>query len=937
MGGSNLSRNGASLFLEVFLFPLSSPSPWCLPFSFRNSSHWTKTVKVTLCSRKKFRIIIALLLLLLLIFATVYFITTSIGGEGGAGDGEKSDDSGNEGGSLGGGGGSGGTLVVQKKTPTTTKRARHTTKGISPTPDKFQEPAATPRTDPKPRTASGGLLLCTISHRAFNTHVYPEDGLCDLLYYTTAYYDPAKKEFRGARDIFSFGAFRAKVKETAATSKTSYGISFDYRYGKMIADQLKTSDAQSSFRNLWNDRIYHYGILHVWASPSEIKSTDRLQLLKELKNRQDALGKDKKGHRALGFQLTAVSDKNKTADTANYLLKNYPITIIVTITHTFKAPRGSYSEGPSSWKIGRTPYTMANVADEWTKITTNGSITIMPSYTMEAINWKVRSNGSTFQNGSWTVDSYAPTVFSQTCKETYDQAPVMDPLGLYMYTGKRSILFLFTYDTAETMKLKLSDEPYKCLPCNKSFTGPASYAEHRDSNRHRKLFSTKVIPDRTKDNYIKCDVCNTEISGAVNLRQHDNGKKHKSAMAAQLKREQVILRRPLTNTSPSIVTSLSVSPDMTSLHSVSTTQGLRPLPSLSSSSNLVQSLQASIDSLDKHQETRALESPSNLSDSASPTASKSSTAITTVQLYNPDNAPDGNLPYSSDFTLQPNSGPYQCKTCQKRFTGPASYAEHGDICINSVRCFSRTDSSSPANNYIWCDICKALISGVKNMKEHDSGKKHRRASKLQRALDPGHQQETTTVCIKSSSSTVATAVSVPAGRSSSLAITHCENVPSAARMLCFPPSQPAADNANSLCTSQELTALDSSTCGSNLHNVSPGSTSDAAASGTAIRDQANIQDCSTDNERKYEETVKLAKDKDKEQIASFTSSEAAGKRFHITHSAVDVVYSDDGTKCRMGNIEGYGCRKCGIALFQNVEAAQRHYRTDGHTAIADPL
>ncbi|XP_075525824.1 uncharacterized protein LOC142557687 isoform X2 [Dermacentor variabilis] len=409
-------------------------------------------------------------------------------------------------------------------------------------------------------------------------------------------------------------------------------------------------------------------------------------------------------------------------------------------------------------------------------------------------------------------------------------------------------------------------------------------------------------------------------------------------MAAQLKREQVIPRRPLTNTSPSIVTSLSVSPDMTSLLSVSTTQDSRPLPSLSSSSNLVQSLQASIDSLDKHQETRALESPSSLSDLASPTASKSSTAITTVQLYNPDNASDGNLPYSSDFMLQPNSGPYQCRTCQKRFTGPASYAEHGDICIHSVRCFSRTDSSSPANNYIWCDICKTLISGVMNMKAHDSGKKHRRAqSMLQRALDPGHQQETMKVCIKSSSSTVATAISVPAGRTSSLAITQCENMPSAARMLCFPPSQPAADNANSLHTSQELTALDSSTCDSNLHNVSPGSTSGAAASETTIRNHTNIQDCSTDNESKYEEPVKPTKDKDKEQSASFTSSEAAGKSFHITHGAVDVVYSDDGTKCRMGNIEGYGCRKCGIALFQNVEAAQRHYRTDGHTATACPL
>lgn len=473
---------------------------------------------------------------------------------------------------------------------------------------------------------------------------------------------------------------------------------------------------------------------------------------------------------------------------------------------------------------------------------------------------------------------------------------------------------------------RLSAVPYQCTTCNKSFTGPASYAEHRDSDRHRMLCSTKVIPGSTKDHYIKCEVCNTEISGAVNLSQHDSGKKHKNAMAAQLKREQAIARQPLTNTSPSI--SLTVSPDGTSRLSVSTTHGSRPLPYPSSSPNLSQSLKASIDSLDKHQETRALDAPSSLSDFASPTASMSSMA---VQLYKTDNGPDGNFSYS-DFMLQPNIGPYECRTCQKKFTGPASYASHG------VQCFSRTDSSSAANNYVWCDICRTQISGVMNMEAHDSGKKHRRAMSIfQRALATGNKQETTNKCIKSSSSTFVTAISVPAGRTSSLTITQCENVPSAAPMLCSPSSQPTADDADSLHTSQQLTALDSSIRNSGQHNVSPCSTSYAAASGTAITNQASIQDRPADNERKHEEPVEPTKDEDQEQSASFTSTEATEKMFLVTHSAVDVAYSDDGMKCRMGDIEGYGCRKCGIVLFQNVEAAQRHYRTDGHRAVADPL
>lgn len=412
---------------------------------------------------KKFRSIIVVLLLLLLGAGSLYFILPGGSDDGDSSDGEGSDSSGGGFGSSGGGP-SGGTVVIEKKTTTTTKRTRRprTTEGItfSPTPDQFQEPAPTPRTDRKPRHANEDLLLCTVSHRAFNKEVYPDDGLCDLLYYTTAYYDPAKKEFWGAFDALSFGVFREKVKASSATSKTSYGISFDYRYGKMIADQLKTSDGQNSFQGLWNDRIYHYGILHVLANSSEFKSTDRLQLLKELKKRQDALGNDKKGHLALGFQFIEREEYKKIAETANYLLKNYPITIMVTATHTFKL-FGGYTVGPSSWGLEKRPYEMVYVADQWTNITTNDSITIMPSYTMKAYSWKTDDHPSytRYTDGWWLFHWYTPTVQAQACEETEAQAqsPGMDDSGLYMFTGNKSAVYFLTYDTAETMKLKMEN------------------------------------------------------------------------------------------------------------------------------------------------------------------------------------------------------------------------------------------------------------------------------------------------------------------------------------------------------------------------------------------------------------------------------------------------------------------------------------------------
>ncbi|KAL1479985.1 hypothetical protein MTO96_051415 [Rhipicephalus appendiculatus] len=209
------------------------------------------------------------------------------------------------------------------------------------------EPPPTPRPERKPRTDDGNILLCTISHRAFHKGLYPHDGLCDLLFYTMAYYEPTSKEILGSYDVFSFDVFRTKVKDTPADSRTQYGVSFEYRYGKFIADQLKSPDAQNSLKDLWNDRIYHYGILELWADPSDIQSTDKLQLFTELKKRQDVFGADKEGHRVLGFQHVDVEYTNKTADSANYLINKFPITILVTMTHTFKTLDEQFSEGPS--------------------------------------------------------------------------------------------------------------------------------------------------------------------------------------------------------------------------------------------------------------------------------------------------------------------------------------------------------------------------------------------------------------------------------------------------------------------------------------------------------------------------------------------------------------------------------------------------------------
>uniref|UniRef100_A0A224YGB2 C2H2-type domain-containing protein n=1 Tax=Rhipicephalus zambeziensis TaxID=60191 RepID=A0A224YGB2_9ACAR len=269
-------------------------------------------------------------------------------------------------------------------------------------------------------------------------------------------------------------------------------------------------------------------------------------------------------------------------------------------------------------------------------------------------------------------------------------------------------------------------------------------------------------------------------------------------------------------------------------------------------------------------------------------------------------SPPSHLPSAphSSQSQNPNSRPYQCMTCNKRFTGPESYAEHGDFSYDGKGCFAETRSSPATKNFVRCNACDTGISGVKNMKEHDKGKKHRNALAMLQGFS-------------------SVSLNVPTDESSSQTFTVYKDVPSSPLTQCAPSGQP---DAAFLCKAQPLATLDSNTFNSNPHWVSLSSTSYAP----------RMQDCSTNNEGKHAEAVKPKEDRDQEQCLSFTSSESAEGSPAI-HIAVKPVYSDDGLKCEVGGLKGYSCRKCGIVLFLNNEAAMRHYRTDSHSATVEAL
>lgn len=308
--------------------------------------------------------------------------------------------------------------------------------------------------------------------------------------------------------------------------------------------------------------------------------------------------------------------------------------------------------------------------------------------------------------------------------------------------------------------MKLSDVQYKCKPCNKSFTGVKSYAEHKDSEQHRR----------------RCG----EISSVASP--------------------------------PS------------------------PLPSV------------------------------------------------------PDSSPSQN----------PNSKPYKCLTCNERFPGPESYEKHGDFSIDGKGCLSGALSSPAIKNLIQCNACNTDISGIQNMKEHDKGKKHRKALAV--------LQGSSSVCLD-----------VPADKSCSSSFTVYKDMPSSPLMPRMPNVQSLEDDNDFSLEPLSLDTLNPNTFSSNPHNVPFGSISFAA----------RVQVSSTNNKGKHSEAVRPVEDRDEEQYVNFISSAESRAAANI---GVNPVYSDDGTKCEVGGLTGYGCKKCGILLFLNIEAAKQHYRSDSHRA-----
>lgn len=412
---------------------------------------------------KRFAVTVIILLLLVAVLAIVYLSGSSSAASAGKSDGGGGggDDNGDGKGSSDGGGFiiNGGPTPPTRMTPPTPRHSTQLVITTSPTPDTFQETTFPPRPVPKTRDPYDDLLLCTVSHRAIFKEMYPPDGYCDLLFYTTAYYEPNSTKFLGAYDEFSFDVFRSQARSLGASSKTGYGVSFLFKSPSDLSYELNTPTGKQKFGELFSDNIYHYGVLHAYGNEYDLEDSTIYSAFQKIKDQQDTLAQGKNGHRVLGFQIVDAFEEyaSQQEDIINSLIPTYPITIIVTISHHFKIAHGTTVQGLQGWYSPSTYYDLKDTAIQWGNLASSLSdVRIMASFTMAAAAWTLTSTSSYISDPeSFSMSWWNPVINVQSCKDSYSQSATLQTDGEYMFTANATASFVLTYDTADTFIAKM--------------------------------------------------------------------------------------------------------------------------------------------------------------------------------------------------------------------------------------------------------------------------------------------------------------------------------------------------------------------------------------------------------------------------------------------------------------------------------------------------
>ncbi|KAH7950245.1 hypothetical protein HPB49_021555 [Dermacentor silvarum] len=137
-----------------------------------------------------------------------------------------------------------------------------------------EAPTSTARTE---RISDAYPLLCTYGTKTNTSTLFPDDGLCDFIFYDSAYN-------HGRNSPTSPASFSESMKAVLAASlrykTTEIGIAFAFDYMATLRSDMKAGKVLEEF---WNWRVYHFGIVDMPAFGIVHKDiTEVFVVLKEL-------------------------------------------------------------------------------------------------------------------------------------------------------------------------------------------------------------------------------------------------------------------------------------------------------------------------------------------------------------------------------------------------------------------------------------------------------------------------------------------------------------------------------------------------------------------------------------------------------------------------------------------------------------------------------
>ncbi|XP_077490935.1 uncharacterized protein LOC144101675 [Amblyomma americanum] len=134
-------------------------------------------------------------------------------------------------------------------------------------------------------------LLCTYGIETNTTTVFPEDGICDLIFFDSAYKNNINVPLQ--EDTFGEG-MNAVLAAASRYQSTEFGVAFSYLYIEWLTNDMRETNP-TILDAFWRSGVFHFGIIDMPASNvSYDKIREVFTLLKELSivamKRPDTLG-----------------------------------------------------------------------------------------------------------------------------------------------------------------------------------------------------------------------------------------------------------------------------------------------------------------------------------------------------------------------------------------------------------------------------------------------------------------------------------------------------------------------------------------------------------------------------------------------------------------------------------------------------------------------